>query len=125
MAIFYSASTRGFYDSEIGYTSLPEDIIEITREEHANYVKSINTENKDISVINGAIVLIDRPAAITWKTIRLMRQGKLRKSDYTQMPDYPGDKQAWAEYRQALRDLPQTYATPADVIWPTPPGENT
>lgn len=125
MAIFYSASTRGFYDSEIGYTSLPEDIIEITREEHANYVKSINTENKDISVINGAIVLIDRPAAITWKTIRLMRQGKLRKSDYTQMPDYPGDKQAWAEYRQALRDLPQTYAAPADVIWPTPPGENT
>ena len=25
-------------------------------------------------------------------------------------------------YRQTLRDLPQTYANAADVIWPTAPG---
>lgn len=123
MAIFYSASARGFYDSEIGYASIPEDAIEITREEHASYIKSINTEGKDISVVNGVIVLTDRPASITWRTIKLIRQGKLRKSDYTQMPDWPGDKQAWADYRQALRDLPQTYTNAEDIIWPTPPSE--
>jgi hypothetical protein len=37
---------------------------------------------------------------------------------------------AWAQYRQILRDLPQTYAsvTPDKVVWPEPPlaaGPNT
>jgi len=39
------------------------------------------------------------------------------------MPDFPGDKEAWATYRQTLRDIPQTFASPADVIWPTAPGD--
>jgi hypothetical protein len=29
----------------------------------------------------------------------------LINSDWTQLPDSPADKQAWAIYRQALRDL--------------------
>jgi hypothetical protein len=29
----------------------------------------------------------------------------LINSDWTQLPDSPADKQAWATYRQALRDL--------------------
>ena len=59
----------------------------------------------------------------TWSEIRVKRNSLLVSSDYTQMSDFPGDKTTWATYRQALRDLPQTYANAADVIWSTAPGE--
>lgn len=36
---------------------------------------------------------------------RNWRQGELLKSDYTQLPDSPHDKEKWATYRQELRDL--------------------
>ena len=45
--------------------------------------------------------------------LRLIRNGKLRSSDWTQAPDAPVDRAAWAAYRQALRDLPANTADPA------------
>ncbi|WP_057917099.1 tail fiber assembly protein [Lysobacter antibioticus] len=51
------------------------------------------------------------------------REGFLRASDWTQVPDSPlglVDKQAWATYRAALRALPQQPGFP-DVEWPRPP----
>ena len=33
------------------------------------------------------------------------------------------DKKAWAEYRQALLDIPQQEGFPDNIIWPTPPME--
>ena len=33
------------------------------------------------------------------------------------------DKKAWAEYRQALLDIPQQEGFPDNIIWPTPPTE--
>lgn len=42
--------------------------------------------------------------------IRQQRNSKLSECDWTQLPDAPlssEQKQEWAEYRQALRDLPQ------------------
>lgn len=41
-----------------------------------------------------------------WDQIKLWRNAELAKTDFTQLPDAPVDKEAWAEYRQALRDLP-------------------
>ena len=41
-----------------------------------------------------------------WEQIKLWRNAKLAQSDWTQLPDAPVDKAAWATYRQALRDLP-------------------
>ena len=32
-------------------------------------------------------------------------------------------KNAWLNYRQALRDIPQTFENPYDVVWPTKPTE--
>ena len=48
------------------------------------------------------------------------RNKKLLDSDWTQLPDAPVDKEAWAEYRQKLRDLPET-ADPLNVVWPVRP----
>jgi Phage tail assembly chaperone protein len=50
------------------------------------------------------------------------RDQLLVESDYTQLPDVPVvNKEAWAVYRQELRDLPQTTGWPTDIQWPTKP----
>ena len=58
-----------------------------------------------------------------WKEIRAKRDGLLTASDWAAMPDSPvTDKQAWLDYRTALRDLPQTFSTdPDSVVWPVVP----
>ncbi len=123
MTIFYSPSREGFFDSILNYPSLPEDKIEITREEHLRLLFEINSNNKTIVVTNGVIETQEKPAyVITWDFIRVKRNSLLKGSDYTQLPDFPPAKKTeWATYRQILRDIPQTYTTPAEVIWPTPP----
>jgi hypothetical protein len=40
--------------------------------------------------------------------IRLWRNYELARTDWTQVADAPVDVAAWAAYRQALRDLPDT-----------------
>ena len=52
--------------------------------------------------------------------IREQRDELLAVSDWTQLPDSPADKEAWATYRQALRDLPTVAGFP-NVAMPTAP----
>ena len=40
--------------------------------------------------------------------VRLWRNIELARTDWTQVADAPVDPAAWATYRQALRDLPDT-----------------
>jgi hypothetical protein len=66
----------------------------------------------------------------TWDDIRAKRDQLIRESDWTMVQDATVNQAAWAQYRQILRDLPQTYAsvTPDKVVWPEPPlaaGPNT
>jgi len=42
------------------------------------------------------------------KQIRYWRNDQLVRTDWTQVLDAPVDASAWATYRQALRDLPDT-----------------
>jgi len=58
------------------------------------------------------------------RKIRANRDALLSQSDWTQVPDAPVDQQAWAEYRQALRDVPQQSGFPTDINWPTKPNES-
>jgi Iap family predicted aminopeptidase len=50
--------------------------------------------------------------------IRSVRNTNIAKTDWTQLPDSPVNKQAWAAYRQALRDVPAQEGFPWDVTWP-------
>jgi hypothetical protein len=52
--------------------------------------------------------------------MRLERNRLLSASDWTQVPDAPTDKAAWAAYRQALRDITQHPDWP-NVDWPKQP----
>lgn len=53
--------------------------------------------------------------------IRSARNRLLLESDWTQVSDVPVDQKAWAEYRQALRDISQQEGFPWDVTWPKKP----
>jgi len=64
----------------------------------------------------------------TWESIRIKRDQLMRDSDWTMIQDATVDQAQWAAYRQILRDLPQAYSNPEDVVWPTEPstaGPNT
>ena len=65
-----------------------------------------------------AIVLPVVP--LTWEQIRAKRDVLLKDSDWSAFPDAnpKPSKEAWITYRQALRDLPQSFETPEEVIWP-------
>jgi hypothetical protein len=56
-----------------------------------------------------------------WEQIKLWRNAKLAQSDWTQLPDSPVDKEAWATYRQALRDLPAQGGLADDAEFPNVP----
>ena len=64
---------------------------------------------------------------INWGTIKKKRDYLLLMTDYTQLSDNTltdAKKAEWRIYRQALRDLPQTYSSAtdkSDVVWPTKP----
>ena len=53
--------------------------------------------------------------------VRLWRNAQLARTDWTQVADAPVDATAWAVYRQALRDLPNTIDI-ANPVLPDPPG---
>ena len=56
-----------------------------------------------------------------WPLVRIRRNELLQQSDWTQLPDVPlATKEAWAEYRQALRDITDQ-PDPFNIVWPTPP----
>jgi len=55
------------------------------------------------------------------KKLRSQRDALLSQSDWTQVPDAPVNQTAWAEYRQALRDLPQQAGFPTKITWPQKP----
>jgi len=55
------------------------------------------------------------------ENVRLRRLQLLFVSDYTQLPDFDGDRSPWVSYRQQLRDVPSQPGFPWDVVWPTEP----
>ena len=56
-----------------------------------------------------------------FSVLRVERNRLLVKSDWTQVADGAVNAAAWAEYRQALRDLPENTVDPENPVWPTPP----
>ena len=87
-------------------------LTEFTYEEHNKYKLTLKQGS-------------DAPTVIDY--VRSGRSELLAQSDWTQFPDSPLNttkKTEWAVYRQALRDVPETYAAATsldDIIWPTKP----
>lgn len=68
--------------------------------------------------LNGLMGMTD------WDALRLIRDQKLKDSDWTQMEDSPlsnAKKAEWQTYRHTLRMLPQNTQDPTNPTWPTEP----
>jgi hypothetical protein len=58
------------------------------------------------------------------RAMRFLRDDALRASDWTQLPDNglsDSDRQAWATYRQQLRDFPATWVPSETADFPEVP----
>ena len=70
----------------------------------------------------------EKKRQLDWIPFREQRDRLLRESDWTQIQDYSliteEERVLWEQYRQLLRDLPETYPDPVDIIWPTAPNQS-
>jgi hypothetical protein len=55
------------------------------------------------------------------KAVRADRNNRLADSDWTQVADALVDKEAWATYRKALRNVPSQKGFPWTINWPVYP----
>jgi len=107
-----------------------ENFIKFTREDgvveyrHPNYDKLM--EEADALVPDEPIEISAEEMVIAaLNVLRKIRNQKIAETDWRATIDYPGDDQAaWLEYRQALRDITNTYTSLDNVVWPAPPGES-
>jgi len=101
------------------YTSVTSVICD----EEGNYSaidENSNPVTIDMTVVNAAKG--DYTAEVELSNLRTKRNLMLQASDWTQGADVPtGIKSAWTIYRQALRDITETYSSLDDVVWPTKP----
>tara|TARA_Y100001938_G_C7957144_1_gene362303 strand:- start:232 stop:618 length:387 start_codon:yes stop_codon:yes gene_type:complete len=88
------------------------------------YVQDISVKKVDLSNLS----IVDKVVDYDWNEyMRLHRNGRLKATDWTQVPDSPlsnSKKAEWATYRQQLRDLPSTLGNITSregIIWPTEP----
>mgnify|MGYP003655281175 FL=1 len=85
--------------------------------------KLIWKDNEELKPTDEEIALKvkELEAAEPLADLREERNELLMETDYIMVSDYPHtDKQAWIDYRQALRDLPQT-ADLSNIEYPTKP----
>jgi homoserine kinase len=84
-------------------------------------------DNKTKRIVGGSVVDIPQSELDAeeikraWANLKQDRKARLVASDWTQVPDAPVDREAWAVYRQQLRDLPKNTTDPRNPVWPTPP----
>lgn len=134
MKYYYSKSTGGFYVSAIHGspddegTIIPKDAKELSADEY-NALMVAQVSGKDIVAGTGGKPVAKDPPAPSDDELayraRNKRAAMLRESDWTQVDDAPLDnveKAAWAQYRQALREITDQESFPKTINWPTAPG---
>ena len=63
----------------------------------------------------------DKRQKVIAEQVRQQRDLLLAECDWRSLPDAPGDRDAWLEYRQQLRDITQQDGFPDNINLPTPP----
>lgn len=97
--------------------------------ESQGWVEHVNGVGIGYGYSDGNFFPILRPRNIEqeWIDVRRQRDQLLVESDpIVSIPDRwslltQEKQQEWLDYRQLLRDIPQTYEDPKDIIWPVKP----
>lgn len=80
--------------------------------------KAEEEAKKEIILIRGVLPEVSEQSL--WDRIRAERNSRLSFTDWTQLPGAtltPECVQAFADYRQELRNIPQTYQAPDETLW--------
>jgi hypothetical protein len=83
-------------------------------------IEGVCKDDHNHKVIDGELVYSPMVTTVddVHRFIRKHRDGILKRTDWTQMPDSPlsdSEKLEWRTYRQQLRDLPSLYETETDI----------
>jgi hypothetical protein len=96
------------YHIKLGKTIIPK------KQDHWDYIQFLQ-ELKE-----GKAELV--PYILTWDDIRTKRDLLLKETDWAALPDVNvSTKQSWLVYREMLRNIPQKFKTPEEVVWPEKP----
>ena len=108
---------KTYYDLNEYHIKLGKRIIP-KKDDHWDYIQFLQELERGEAELVPYI-----PPAPTWEQIRAQRDALLKDSDWAAFPDATPkpSKEAWLTYRQALRDIPQTFSTPEEVVWPNKP----
>ena len=100
-------------------TILPENATEL----ESNQNPPVCQPGFRLLYASGVFSCLDcRTSETEWILVRAERDRLLQASDWTQLPDVPlVTKEAWAVYRQALRDV-TLQPDPFNITWPVAPG---
>lgn len=82
----------------------------------------ITVEPSDHAAVTAVVQSHNVADHAAWREVRAKRNLLLRDCDWTDLPNSPVDNpNGWEDYRTALRDIPQTFATVDEIVWPTKP----
>lgn len=107
----------------------PDSMMDIQAQDGESVMEGIARPGID-KIVDGQIISGDdteQKKAEAQAEMRKRRNKLLFKSDITQLSDSQitdAKKTEWSVYRQALRDLPESYSdimSVEEVTWPTPP----
>jgi len=106
----------GYVTTDLEYLPVPDGFVCVAGE-YSHETRLVDGEVVHFSDTEIAALRNERQI----KSLRSIRDALLQQSDWTQVADAPVDQAAWAEYRQALRDLPENTTDPANPVWPSKP----
>jgi len=78
--------------------------------------------NRNYTHYDGDEIIAQGQHDVSWEAVRSRRDMELKSTDWRALKDVTLPN-AWKEYRQALRDLPQDHAEANDAAdnWPVAP----
>ena len=122
----WANSEHTMINVEVNFDHLPEEVVMFTASPDDNTAHGPEIYAACVAGDYGQIADYVPPPPPTIEELtqnaRFMRDQLLAQSDWTQLPDVPQSvKDAWAPYRQALRDITQQPGFPTEVVWPTTP----
>ena len=90
--------------------------------EHIAYASDgtvITFTDAEVTAMNSEATQLESDAVLDF--LRGVRNDKLSETDHWMFSDTTTATQAQLDYRQALRDITNTYTSIDDVVWPTKP----
>jgi hypothetical protein len=127
---FYSASTGGFYTSDINPV-MPADVVEITEEYYQSLLEGQSNGQQIVADAQGYPILITPvPAPPTAEQNKATASSLLTGTDWTTIADvanpinnpYLANQDEFMAYRNEIRKI-AVYPTAGDLVWATPPTE--